>query len=76
MATIIARAVMISKDFATTYFMTSITGKRTTQKCKKFDWFLKSDFATKIEFIIYRKMTNSIFAFGKKKFLKVIINES
>ena len=38
---------MISKEFATTYFMTSITGKRTTQKCKKCDWSVKRDFSNK-----------------------------
>ena len=27
--------------------MTSITGKKTTQKCKKWDWSVKSDFNNK-----------------------------
>ena len=38
---------MISKEFATTYFMTSITVKRTTQKCKKCDWSAKRDVSNK-----------------------------
>ena len=32
--------------------MTSITGRRTTQKCKKCDWSVKGDLATKIVYII------------------------
>ena len=36
---------MISKEFA--YFKTSMTGKRTTQKCKKRDWSEKRDFSKK-----------------------------
>ena len=36
---------MLSKEFATTYFMTSITGKRNTQNCKKCDWSVKRDFS-------------------------------
>ena len=40
---------MIYKDFATTYFMimTSIQGKRTTQKSEKCDWSVKRDFCDK-----------------------------
>ena len=39
---------MISKELATTYFLTSIfTGKITTQKFKKWDWSVKRDFSNK-----------------------------
>ena len=39
---------MISNEFATTYFMTSIKRKKAAQKCKKCDWSVKHDLATKI----------------------------
>ena len=65
---------MISKEFATTYFMTSITGKRTTQKCKKCDWSVKREFTYKNSENT-KKVTISIFTFGKKNsFEYVIIN--
>ena len=38
---------MISKELAKTQIMTLITGKRTTQKCKKGDWSVKRDFSNK-----------------------------
>ena len=48
--------------------MTLITGKRTTQKCKKNDLSVERDFSNKNSVhTSYQKMTNSIFAFGKKK---------
>ena len=42
---------MMSKEFATTCFMTSMTG-RSTQKFKKCDWSVKRDLATKIVYIL------------------------
>ena len=46
--------------------MTSITVKRTTQKCEKCDWSVKSDFCDKKKFDInFRKK--------KKKFILNII---
>ena len=76
---------MISKEFAITDFITSITGERTAKKCKKCDWSVKRDLATKIVYVIPKydkfdicfggKMTNSIFALVKIKcYLKIIIN--
>ena len=58
---------MISKEFATTYFMASITEKRTTQNLKKCDWSVKLDLATKIVYIIPKndKFDNS----SRKKML-------
>ena len=63
MATIFAWVAMISKDFPTTCFMTSITGDRTTQKCQKCDKSVKRDFCNKNRVL---KMTNLILAFEKK----------
>ena len=65
---------MISKEFATTYFMTSITGKRIIQKCKKWDWSLTRDLATRdlatqIAFII-QKNYNFDICFRKKYFIE------
>ena len=37
---------MSSYKVLQTYFMTSITGKRNTYKCKKCDWSVKRDLAT------------------------------
>ena len=55
--------------------MTSITGKRITQKCQKCDWSVKRDLATKIVNIIPKNDKFDI-CFRKKIFyLKIIINE-
>ena len=45
---------MISKEFGTTYFMTSITGKRTIQKCKKCDWSVERDFCDKNSVAVHK----------------------
>ena len=47
----------ISKKFAITYFLTSIIGRRITQKCRKCDWSVKRDLATKIVYIIPKIVT-------------------
>ena len=58
---------MILKEFATIYFMTSKTGKRTTQKGKKCDWSVKSDLKTKIVYIIPKNDKFDI-CYGEKNF--------
>ena len=55
--------------------MTSITGKRTTQKCKKCDWSVKRDLATKIVYIMPKNDKLDICFRKKKIYLKIIINE-
>ena len=59
---------MISKEFATTYLMTSITGKRTTQKCKQCDWFAKREFSNKNSVYITPKNDRLYNCFWGKKF--------
>ena len=66
MATTFARVGMISKDLATTYFMTSITGKRTIQKCINGIGLSNVIFATKIVYTIH-KNEKFIFYFLEKK---------
>ena len=66
---------MISKEFATTYFMTSITGKRTARKCKKCDWSVNRGFSNKNSLHSLPKNDKFDFSFrGKKCHLKIIIN--
>ena len=57
------------------FSLTSIlAGKRTTQKCKKCDWSVKREFSYKNSENT-KKVTISIFTFGKKNsFEYVIIN--
>ena len=66
---------MISKKIATKYFMTWITGKRTTQKCKKCDWSVKRDFGNKKSVHNTEKWENRYLLSEKRIFnLKIIIN--
>ena len=58
---------IISKEFA--------TGKWITQKYQKCDWSVKRGFSNKNSVHKYRKLTNSIFAFGKQKFYLNIITD-